>query len=55
MIPSPLASLPILALVLLLDACASRPINPPITQVEPSTGYRHPMSHALNYPSPKAN
>jgi NTE family protein len=35
-----LASLPILAFVLLLDACASRPINPPITQVQPSTGYR---------------
>jgi NTE family protein len=40
MIPSRLASLPILALVLLLDACASRPINPPIKQVEPTTGYR---------------
>lgn len=41
MIPSRLASLPILAFVLLLQACASRPINPPITQVEPSTGYRY--------------
>ena len=24
----------------LLGACASRPINPPITQADPSTGYR---------------
>ena len=40
MIPPRLASLPVLALVLLLDACASRPINPPIKQVEPTTGYR---------------
>ena len=26
--------------VLLLGACATRPINPPITQVDPRTGYR---------------
>ena len=40
MIPSRLASLPVLALTLLLHACASRPINPSINQVEPTTGYR---------------
>ena len=40
MIPSRLASVPILALALLLHACASRPINPPINQVEPASGYR---------------
>ncbi len=34
------AFIPLLALALLLGACASRPVNPPITQVEPSTGYR---------------
>ena len=39
MMPPRLASLPILWLVLLLGACASRPINPPITQVEPTVGY----------------
>jgi NTE family protein len=32
--------LPILAFALLLEACASRPINPPITQAEPTGGYR---------------
>jgi NTE family protein len=30
----------ILALVILLGGCASRPINPPITQADPNTGYR---------------
>ena len=40
MIPSRVASATVLALVLLLEACASRPINPPIGQVEPTTGYR---------------
>ena len=44
MIPPRLASLPVLALALLLDACASRPINPPIKQVEPTTGYRFQTS-----------
>src|SRR6266702_6827925 len=33
------ASLLVLAL-LLLGGCATRPINPPITQADPSTGYR---------------
>ena len=32
-------SLSILALLLLLGGCATRPINPPITQVDPSAGY----------------
>jgi NTE family protein len=30
----------ILALLLLLGGCASRPINPPITKSDPTTGYR---------------
>jgi NTE family protein len=28
------------ALFVLLAGCATRPINPPITQVDPGTGYR---------------
>jgi hypothetical protein len=40
MVSPRLASLPVLALALLLDACAGRPINPPIKQVEPAAGYR---------------
>ena len=31
----------VLASFLLLVGCAHRPINPPITQVDPNTGYRH--------------
>src|SRR5205823_13101958 len=30
----------LLALLVLLGGCATRPINPPITQVDPSKGYR---------------
>ena len=30
-----------LALLLVLGGCATRPINPPITQTDPSTGYRY--------------
>ena len=33
-------SLLVLASLLLLSSCATRPINPPITQTDPSTGYR---------------
>jgi NTE family protein len=33
-------SLLVLASLLLLGGCATRPINPPITQADPSTGYR---------------
>jgi len=33
-------SLLILAVLLLLGGCATRPINPPITQADPRTGYR---------------
>ncbi|HTZ41079.1 MAG TPA: patatin-like phospholipase family protein [Syntrophales bacterium] len=33
-------SLLVLAALLLLVGCAHRPINPPITQVDPTTGYR---------------
>jgi NTE family protein len=34
-------SLPIFAALLLLGGCATRPINPPITQTDPNTGYRY--------------
>ena len=37
---SPTPSLLVLALLFLLGGCASRPINPPITHADPSTGYR---------------
>lgn len=37
---SPTPSLLVLALLVLLGGCASRPINPPITHADPSTGYR---------------
>ena len=30
-----------IALMLLLGGCATRPINPPITQADPSGGYRY--------------
>ena len=41
MLPSSrFASLPMLAVMLLLGACASRPVNPPIAHVEPDAGYR---------------
>ena len=30
-----------LALLLLMVGCAHRPINPPITQADPNTGYRY--------------
>ena len=33
--------LPIVAVLLLLGGCATRPINPRITQAEPNTGYRY--------------
>jgi NTE family protein len=39
-------SLLVLALLLLLGACATRPINPPITQADPSTGYRFEVRQA---------
>ncbi len=34
-------SIVVLAVFLLLIGCAHRPINPPITQVDPKTGYRY--------------
>ena len=37
---SHMRSLLVLASLLLLGGCATRPINPPITQADPSTGYR---------------
>ena len=35
-----------LALLLLLGGCATRPINPPITQADSSTGYRFEVRQA---------
>jgi NTE family protein len=37
---------PVLAVVLLLGGCATRPVNPPITQADPSTGYRFEVRQA---------
>jgi len=34
------SAIPILAAFLLLGGCASRPVNPPLTQVDANTGYR---------------
>ena len=36
------------ALVLLLGGCATRPINPPITQADPRTGYRFETRQAVD-------
>jgi len=33
-------------LIVLLGGCATRPVNPPITQVEPGTGYRYEARQA---------
>src|SRR6266568_4598237 len=38
--PSRVLFLSSLAILLPLGGCATRPINPPITQADPSTGYR---------------
>jgi NTE family protein len=48
--PSRIVSLSILALPLLLGGCATalRPVNPPITQVDPSGGYRFETRQAQN-------
>ena len=35
-----------IGLIALLGGCATRPINPPITQVEPSAGYRYEVRQA---------
>lgn len=40
-------SLLLLASLLLLGGCATRPINPPITQANPATGYRFETRQAL--------
>src|SRR5664279_6093246 len=37
--PSRRISLPLLALLLMLGGCATRPINPPIKEVDANTGY----------------
>jgi NTE family protein len=36
----------VLASLLLLGGCATRPVNPPITQADPSTGYRFEVRQA---------
>ncbi len=38
----------VLASLLLLGACASRPVNPPITQTDPRTGYRFETRQAVS-------
>jgi NTE family protein len=40
MTPLSMRSLLVVILLLLLGGCASRPINPPITQADPTAGYR---------------
>ena len=40
------ASICALAVFLLLGACATRPINPPITTTDPTTGYRYGVRQA---------
>ena len=40
-------SLLVLVSFLLLGGCATRPINPPITQADPSKGYRFETRQAL--------
>ncbi|MET1084589.1 MAG: patatin-like phospholipase family protein [Burkholderiales bacterium] len=42
------ASMLVSASLVLLGGCASRPINPPITQTEPSTGYRFETRQAVS-------
>ena len=37
---SRLSALSLVALLLLMAGCASRPINPPIAKADPATGYR---------------
>ena len=39
-------SLSIIAMLLVLAGCASRPVNPPITQANPATGYRFEVREA---------
>ena len=34
-------ALPIVAVLLLLGGCATRPVNPPLTQTDPNSGYRY--------------
>ena len=35
-----------IGLITLLGGCATRPVNPPITQADPSTGYRFEVRQA---------
>ena len=41
-------SLLVLASLLLLGGCATRPVNPPITQTDPTTGYRFETRQAVS-------
>ena len=43
-----LPALLLLAALLLLGGCASRPVNPPITQTDPRTGYRFETRQAVS-------
>ena len=38
----------VLGLIILLGGCATRPINPAITQADPTTGYRF-VTHAQKF------
>ncbi|HAY28455.1 MAG TPA: patatin [Candidatus Accumulibacter sp.] len=46
MTPSPMRSLALLLMLLLLGGCANRPVNPPIAEADPNTGYRFQVRHA---------
>ena len=47
MIRPPILTLLVIVPLLMLGGCATRPINPPITQADPSTGYRFETRQAL--------
>jgi NTE family protein len=38
-----------LVLLVLLGGCATRPVNPPITQANPDSGYRFEVRHSFSY------
>ena len=48
-----LTPLVVLGLLTLLGGCATRPVNPPITQTEPGTGYRYENRQAHNHDTAK--
>src|SRR4029079_1035539 len=45
-------SVSLLASLTLLGGCATRPVNPPITQTDPRTGYRYETRKAVSKASP---